>query len=89
MRGTGQAVDGLVLVAPPVLECTKDGIQLVALDLCEVEIVQEMTRKGTQLVGGLNEPLQHRVRVDLEHARRTPDTQAFGQAPDDVHDELD
>src|SRR2546427_6781426 len=48
-----------------------------------------MTRKGPQLVGGLRQPLQHRVRVDLEHARRPPDAQAFGQAPDDVHDALD
>src|SRR5216683_2237056 len=48
-----------------------------------------MTRKGPQLVGGLHQPLQHRVRVDLENARRPPDAQAFGQAPDDVHDALD
>ena len=48
-----------------------------------------MTRKGPQLVGGLHQPLQHRVRVDLEHARRPPDAQAFGQARDDPHDEVD
>src|SRR5439155_383725 len=31
----------------------------------------------------------HRIGVDLEHPRRAPDTQAFGQARDDTHDELD
>src|SRR5262249_53258597 len=50
---------------------------------------QDMTRNGTQLVGGLHQPLQHRIRVDLEHARRTPDAQPFGHARDDVHDEFD
>ena len=73
----------------PSLRARRTALQLVELDLREVEIVQEMTRKGTQLVGGRHQPLQHRVRVDLEHARRPPDAQASGQAPDDVHDELD
>ncbi len=51
--------------------------------------MQDVAGKALELICGLDQPLQHRIGVDLEHARRTPDAQAFGQAPDDVHDALD
>src|SRR5262245_42397208 len=54
-----------------------------------MEIMQEVLRKGPQLICGFDEPLQHGIRVDLEHPRRASDTQALGQARDHVHDELD
>src|SRR6267378_6046589 len=41
------------------------------------------------LISKGEDPLQHRVRVDLEHARRASDAQAFGQAREDADDELD
>src|SRR5262249_60510380 len=37
----------------------------------------------------LDEPLQHRIGIDLEHPRRAPDAQALSQAGDDTHDKLD
>src|SRR6266704_1096434 len=51
--------------------------------------MQEMLREGAQLLRRLHQPLQDRIRVHLEHPRRAPDTQAFGQARDDANDELD
>src|SRR5215831_21092023 len=54
-----------------------------------MEIMQEVLRKGPQLICGFDKPLQHGSRVDLEHPRRASNTQAFGQARDHVHDELD
>src|SRR5207249_514135 len=38
---------------------------------------------------GFDQPLQHRVGIDLEHPRRPPDAHAFGQARHHTHDELD
>src|SRR5712691_11303035 len=82
-------LDGLSLVDLAVFERTEHGIQLVELHLTQVEIVQEIVRKRPQLVGGLDQPLQHCIRVDLEHPRRASDAQALGQAADDVYDEVD
>src|ERR1051325_9408841 len=45
--------------------------------------------KTWQLLGRLHQPLEHRIGVDLEHPRRAPDAQPFGQACDNAHDELD
>src|SRR5262245_27442292 len=50
--------------------------------------MQEVLRAFSQLIRRLHEPLQHRIRVHLEHPRRAPDTQAFGQAADDPYDEV-
>jgi hypothetical protein len=41
-----------------------------------MESMQEVLRKGPQLIGGFDEPLQHGIRVDLEHPRCASDTQA-------------
>src|SRR6266571_6371410 len=35
-----------------------------------------------------HQPVQDRVWIDLEHPRRAPEAQAFGQTRDDAHDEL-
>ena len=82
-------LDGLSLVDLAVFERTEHGIQLVEWHLTQVEIVQERVRKRPQLVGGLDQPLQHGMRVDLEHPRRASDAQALGHAADDVDDEVD
>src|SRR5262249_51667796 len=37
----------------------------------------------------LDEPLQHRIGIDLEHPRCAPDAQSLSQARDDTHDKLD
>src|SRR5215470_15329547 len=86
---TFQALDSLGRADRAVLDRAEQGKELIELDLPHAHIVQEMTRKGPQLVGGLHQPLQHRVRVDLEHARRAPDAQALSQARDDMYDEVD
>ena len=41
------------------------------------------------MLRGLHQPLQDGIGIDLEPPRRTPDSQAFGQAREDAHDELD
>ena len=60
----------------------------VQLHLADVYVVQEIPGKGLKLVCGLYQPSQHRVRVDLEHPRRAPDTYAFGQARQHTHHQL-
>src|SRR5262249_57959021 len=51
--------------------------------------MQEVLGEGPQLLRRLHEPLQDRIRVDLEHPCGAPDAHAFGQARDDAHDEVD
>jgi hypothetical protein len=51
--------------------------------------MQEVLRKGTQLLRRFHQPLQHGVRVHLAHPSGTSDASAFGQARDDAHEELD
>src|SRR5215208_1081832 len=51
--------------------------------------MQEVLGEGPQLLRRFNQPLQHRIRIDLEHPRRAPDAQALSQARDDTHDEVD
>jgi len=70
-------LDGLSLVDLAVFKRTEHGIELVELHLSQVEVVQEIARKRAQLVGGLDQLLQYRIRVDFEHPRRAPDAQAL------------
>ena len=38
------------------------------------------------MVGGFDQPLEHRVGVDLEHSGDRPNAQAFRQRPDRPHE---
>src|SRR5262249_8800370 len=69
-------------------EVTQHRVQLIELQLFEVQLTQEIRRKGAELLGGLDPPLQHRVRRDLEDPGRRTDPQALSQAGQDVHDAL-
>jgi hypothetical protein len=50
--------------------------------------MEEIRRKGFQLLDGLHQPPQHRRGIDLEAPRRTPDTQPLGETRDDAHEEV-
>src|SRR5439155_8232637 len=54
----------------------------------EVQLVEQVCGKGLELLGGLHQPAQHGMGVDLENARRASDAQAFSQTRDDPHDQL-
>ena len=84
-----QALDGLGRADLPVLDRTEQGKELIELHLPDPHVVQDVSGKGPQLLRRFDQPLQHGIRVHLEHPRRAPDAQAFGQARDDAHDELD
>ena len=60
----------------------------VELDLLDPHDVQGMAGEGLQLLRRFDEPLQHRVGIDLKHPCGTPDAQAFGQAREDPYDEV-
>src|SRR5215510_281511 len=89
MRRARQALDRPLLAYRAVLERTEHGIEFIELHLREVQVVQEVLRKGLELLCRLHQPVQHRVRIDLEHPRRAADAQALSEAADDVHDEVD
>ena len=50
--------------------------------------MQKIRRKGVELLRGLHQPLEDRVRIDLAPPCRAADTQAFGEAGQDPHDKL-
>ena len=84
-----QALDGLRLADLPVLDRAEQGEEFVELYLPDPHVVQEVLRESPQLLRRFDEPLQHRIRLDLEHPRRAPDAQALSQARDDTHDAVD
>ncbi len=88
MRGARQALDRLILADVARFEGTEHGGEFVQLHLAELQSVQAIVRKGSQLVGDLDQPLQGRIGIDLEDPRRAPDAQAFGHAADDPYDEV-
>jgi hypothetical protein len=45
-----------------------------------VKITEEIRGKGAELLGGFDEPVQHRIGVDLEDPSRGADTETFSQA---------
>ena len=88
VRRALQTLDGLVVADLAGFEVAQHRVQLVELQLLQVEIAEEIRGKGAQLLGRFDQPLQHRVGVDLEDPRRGADTQPFGQAGQDPHDQL-
>ena len=61
------------------LDGTEQGKEFIELELRDAYIVQEILGKGLEMLRGLHQPLQHRVRVHLEHPRHRTDTQAFSE----------
>ena len=78
LRQTLQALDGVGLADLTVLDRAEQGKQLIELYLSDPYAMQEVLREGSQLIRRLHEPLQDRIRVNLEYPRRAPDPQAFG-----------
>jgi len=57
---------------------------------CDDISLNKLTKpgKGFELLGGLHQPPEDRIRIDFEHPRCAPDAQAFSQTREDTHDEL-
>jgi hypothetical protein len=61
-----EALDRLVLAELTVFDVPQHGIQLIELQLLDVHITEEITRKGVQVLRRFHQPVQHRVRIDLK-----------------------
>src|SRR3989442_11778086 len=48
------------------------GKQFIELDLPGAHVVPDVSRKGLELLRRVDQPLQHRIRIDPEHPRRAP-----------------
>lgn len=70
-------LDGFRLTELARLDGAEQGKEFVALDLRDAHVVQDRLGKGLEMLRGLHQPLQHRVRVDLEHPRHGTDPPAF------------
>jgi len=55
--------------------------EFVPLHLRDTHIRQEVLGAGCEMGGGCNQPLQHRIRVDLKHPGHRTDAQPFRQCP--------
>src|SRR2546428_6784546 len=88
MRRPRQTSDRLVLAEVTSLHGTEDGVKLVDLDLAYVDLTQEIACKGLELVHCFSQPLQHRIRVHLEHPRGGPNAQTLSQTRQHAHDQL-
>jgi len=73
----------------PSLTALSRAKQLIALDLLDAYVVQDVSRKGFGAAPPRRPATAAPGSVDLEHARRASDAQAFGQAREDADDELD
>jgi hypothetical protein len=84
-----QALDGFGRADFMVLDRAEQGKEFIELHLPDPHVVQDVSGEGLQLLRCFDQPLQHGIWVHLKHPRRALDTQAFGQARDDAHDEID
>jgi hypothetical protein len=48
------------------------------LDLIKAYIVEKIGRKGLELLSRLHQPVEDRVRIDLEDPRRAPNAKPLG-----------
>ena len=64
-----ETLDGLGLAEFAVCHGTPHRLQRVALSLVNVSIAETGARQGVELRGHFHQPLQHRMRVDLDCAR--------------------
>ena len=67
------ALDGFTLTAPTLLDRAAERQQLIELYLPDLHGMQEVLGEGSQLLRRGDPPLQPRVWVDLEYARRASD----------------
>jgi hypothetical protein len=86
--GPREPIDGFSFTDLTFSHRTEDGVEFIELDLIDVHLVQKVGGKGFELLGGLHQPTQDRIGIELEDPGRAPDTQTFGQTRDDAHDEL-
>ncbi len=70
---TLQPRDRLGLTDCAVLERTEQRKHLIELHLLDTHVMQEVLRKGPQLLRRFHQPLQHGVRVHFEHPSGTSD----------------
>jgi hypothetical protein len=54
-----------------------------------VQVAEERSRKSPQVLRRFHQPVQDRIGVDLEDPSGGANAQAFGQARQDAHDQLD
>src|SRR5262249_30822266 len=69
-------------------EVPQHRVQLIELQLLQVEITQERGGKGAQLLRRFDQPVQHRIGIDLKNPRGGTDAQPLGQACQHAHNEL-
>ena len=81
-------VNGLVFTHLAVPHRTEGGVEFIELDLIEMQIVQNISGKGMEVLSCLYQPAQDGVGIDLKDTCRASNAQALGQTGDDMHNEF-
>lgn len=63
-----------------VFDRTEQRKELIHLHLLDLNVAQEITRKGVQVLGCLHQPLEERVGGDFTNAGHGQNAQTFGQS---------
>jgi hypothetical protein len=58
------------------------------LQLLEVQITEKIGGKGPQMLGRLDQPVQHRIGANLEDPRGRPNAESLRQADQHPHDQV-
>jgi hypothetical protein len=56
--------------------------------LVDVQVTEEIRRKGHELLRCFDQPVQHRIGLDLKDSGGGPNAESLGQAGQHVHDPL-
>jgi len=72
-------LDRFGFAALTILDRPEQGLEFVELPLRDAHIVQDGLGEGCEMGGGCDQPLQHRVGIDLEHPGDRAEAHAFRQ----------
>src|SRR5262249_7765992 len=82
VRRARQKLERLGLADLARLDCPEQGIEFIELHLCDAYVVQEIPGKGGGVIRNFDQPLQHRIGIDLEHAGTRAAAKADSYRPD-------
>ena len=88
LRGTRQPRDGVRLPYGTGFDRTEPGKECIELHLCDVDVLEDVLGEGCEMVGGFDEPREHGMRGDLEHAGDRSNPQACRPRPYRPHQQI-
>src|SRR5215813_13607184 len=60
------------------LEVAQHRVQFIKLQLLDVQVTEKISRKGRKLLRRFDEPVQHRIGIDLKDPRSRTNAESLG-----------